>query len=104
MSQLVIVTNQEQLIEIVTDAVRRELGELVRDLKTSKEYMDEREAGDYLGFSANTLRMWRSEKTGPVYCKKGGVKYRRKDLDDWMASNRVMTSDALEIRHARYAS
>lgn len=101
MSQTVIVTTQEQLAEIVAHAMRRELGEMVRELAKTKEYMDEEEAARYLGYAPNTLRMWRSSRIGPVFCKKGGIKYRRQDLDEWMLSNRILTSDALEVRRAR---
>ena len=47
------------------------------------------EAADYLSLHAQTLRQWRSRgKVGPKSYKVGGaVKYKRADLDTWLAKN-----------------
>lgn len=96
MSQLVVIT-PEELLTIVTEAVRREVGALVRESVKSKNIMTEREAAEYVGQSPNTLRQWRSDSRGPVYLKdRRGIRYDRKDLDTWLATNRTFTS---ETRH-----
>ena len=46
------------------------------------------------GIPAGTLRNWRSAKIGPRYSKTGReVRYNRADLDTFMLSNLVLTSD-----------
>lgn len=43
-----------------------------------------------LGVSAKTLGRWRCEGSGPPYVAAGGVvRYRRTDLDAWLAENTV---------------
>jgi hypothetical protein len=46
------------------------------------------------GIPAGTLRNWRSAKIGPRYSKTGReVRYARADMDAFMMSNLVLTSD-----------
>ena len=43
------------------------------------------ETADYLGVPRQTLAMWRSHATGPVFIRVGRhIKYRRTDLDAWI--------------------
>lgn len=53
------------------------------------EYLSTREAARYTGYSPLTLRQWRHEGDGPPHCGEGRrVRYRRADLDAWLATNR----------------
>jgi len=47
---------------------------------------NERQAAKYVGVSAGTLRLWRSEGKGPRYFRAGEklVRYRKADLDAWI--------------------
>ncbi len=47
--------------------------------------MDTDSTAAYLGFSAKTLRNWRSEGDGPPYVKFGNrVRYDRRVVDRWL--------------------
>lgn len=46
--------------------------------------MDSWNAALYLGLSRKTLAMWRYEKTGPRYIKRGRIFYYKQDLDAWL--------------------
>lgn len=47
-------------------------------------------AAHYIGISVHLLNKWRSQGKGPPYYKLGGiVKYKRKDLDEWVEAQRV---------------
>jgi len=50
------------------------------------DVFNERQAAKYLGLSESTLRLWRTNRTGPTYFKAGArlVRYRRSDLDRWI--------------------
>jgi predicted DNA-binding transcriptional regulator AlpA len=55
-----------------------------------QEIDDEQAVSRYTGKSVKTLQnmRWRSE--GPPYCKLGGsVRYRKSDVDAWIAANVV---------------
>ena len=44
------------------------------------------QAAEYLSLSPNTLNRWRWSGDGPDFCRFGrAVRYRRADLDDWIA-------------------
>lgn len=60
-----------------------------RQVKGSKpSYMTTYEAADFLGFTAGTLRVWRSLGKGPSYYKVGNtVRYERDDLEAWKNAN-----------------
>lgn len=47
--------------------------------------MTTRQAAEYLGFSALTLKKWRCLGSGPRFLRIGGtaVRYRRSDLEAW---------------------
>ena len=55
------------------------------------EHMTPDELRIYLGgVSLRTLARWRCERTGPAYHKAGKrVLYRRQDVDEWLAQNRM---------------
>ncbi|WP_363317605.1 helix-turn-helix domain-containing protein [uncultured Aliiroseovarius sp.] len=55
------------------------------------KYLTAAEAASYTGLSESylaKLRMGTGPQVGPVYCRIGlrAIRYRRKDLDDWMVS------------------
>ena len=52
-----------------------------------------REAAEYLGLSKPTLERYRLTGDGPPFCKLGkSVRYRRVDLDAWLASRLVRST------------
>ena len=54
--------------------------------------LDEHRAARYLGLCVKTLRNWRSAGKGPSYIKIGRiVRYRMRDLDDFVEDNLVET-------------
>lgn len=60
-----------------------------------------KEAAAYLGLSPNTLAGWRYLNTGPTYQRLGTsrrakVRYRRADLDAWLASNTVVPDGTVQ--------
>lgn len=61
----------------------------------SERLMSRAEAAEYLGLSAHTLAIWKS--TGRVklpVVKIGGLaKYKRSDLDAFIAANRINSAD-----------
>jgi hypothetical protein len=64
----------------------------------SIDLMTTEQAARYLGVSAKSLHTWRCEGTGPVYSQhvaRGLVRYRRADIDEWLAANCIRsTSEA----------
>lgn len=63
---------------------------------TDKSVMDSKEAAQYLGFTADVLRRWRSNGTGPSYIKRqGSVRYRLQDLNSWLAKNKKETIESI---------
>lgn len=100
MSQ-VIVTTPAELSAIIAEVIRREMAALALETARPKAIMNEKEAAAYVEQSPNTLRYWRSQGRGPAYQKsKRGIRYDRKDLDAWLASNRTLTSEAPHARQA----
>ena len=60
------------------------------------EYLTTKQLAQYLGVTATTLEMWRGAGKGPSHTRIGRwVRYRRADVDGWMAANRIMTREAL---------
>jgi hypothetical protein len=47
-------------------------------------FVDPRAAAEYCGVSANTLKRWRYEGTGPRYYKPGRVLYDIADLNEFI--------------------
>ena len=60
-----------------------------QQVKGSKpSHMTTREAADFLGFTAGTLRVWRSQGKGPSYYKVGRmIRYEVDDLEAWKSAN-----------------
>lgn len=57
--------------------------------------VDDRGAAKYVGVTRATLRLWRANGEGPPFFKAGKrlVRYRRVDLDNWIAA-RTQFGDA----------
>ena len=56
----------------------------------TQDYLDPKEAADYLRSSTSTLAKLRHRGKGPAYTHIGtAIRYRRRDLDTWMASQLV---------------
>ena len=54
------------------------------------EVMTTVEAAAYVGLKKPTMERFRFLGQGPAYCKLGGaVRYRKKDLDEWLDSRLV---------------
>jgi predicted DNA-binding transcriptional regulator AlpA len=70
-----------------------ELGEAAHALPAAADrWVSEKEAAQIIGFSRRTLQSWRAERTGPPYSTPPGssaVRYRVRDLHDWMNQGRV---------------
>lgn len=60
--------------------------------------INEREAGEFLGYSIRTLQNWRVRGGGPKFVKVSArsVRYRRRDLNEWIDAHlRANTSEDL---------
>jgi predicted DNA-binding transcriptional regulator AlpA len=58
-------------------------------------YIKECEVSRITGLALQTLRNYRANGIGPVYCKIGrSVRYPLTDLLSWLEAHRVQTSDA----------
>lgn len=56
--------------------------------KVNPSYMTTRELAAFLGLSAGTLCVWRSQGKGPSYYKVGNaVRYKIDDVDAWKNAN-----------------
>ncbi len=64
--------------------------------------LKQRQAASLIGVSERTLECWRSRGGGPPFVKisRRAVRYRRKDIDQWVAE-RVQYSTSEELRPAR---
>jgi hypothetical protein len=95
MQQSIQLLTTEQVETVIGNLIRRELGCITREASIPKAVYDTREASVYLKQSEHTLRQWRSQSRGPTYLKDvSGVRYLKKDLDAWLAGNRVFTAEA----------
>ena len=91
----IVVIDTERLSELVEAAVLRAMRTIQTREAPVRRVMTEKEAAEYMRFSPNTLRQWRVEGIGPRYVKsQGSIRYRRDDIDDWLARNSKLTSDA----------
>lgn len=91
MSQ-VIVMQVEDFKRVLNESVRAAVREELQNLSTAPEVMREKEAANYLGLSANTLRQYRMQGVGPAYSKNGTiVSYAKKDLDSYLQQAKIKT-------------
>lgn len=56
-----------------------------------REYLSPAQVAELLGLSTRTLWRWRCRGTGPAWSRCGdrAVRYRRADVDAWVAAGRV---------------
>ncbi len=58
-----------------------------------QQYLNTREAAEYLGVSVSLLERYRQLREGPSFVRIGrSVRYRREDIDDFATLGRVPTS------------
>jgi len=59
-------------------------------MPVTQDYLDPKEAADYLRSSTSTLAQLRHRRKGPPYTHIGtAIRYRRADLDAWMVAQLV---------------
>ena len=64
-----------------------------------REYLNTRQAAQYLGLSKQQLELWRAKGGGPLYTKLARiVRYKRSDLDAFMAKHRVSSTSEADDR------
>jgi excisionase family DNA binding protein len=64
------------------ELIERTAAATVAALRTSRRYVNTREAAEYLGCSPKTLQNWRSSGKGPRFVRIGGkIAYDFADLD-----------------------
>lgn len=98
----IVLLSPDELQDIIKNAVADALSQARPFSPEFPKYMNEKQAGEYLGISPNTLRIWRGEKKGPIYHKiDKSVRYSREELDVWMKSRQTLTIDALEMAHGK---
>lgn len=57
---------------------------------TDNEFLDEQQVCAVLKIARSTIQQWRQRGEGPPYVKLGfRVRYRRADLDAWLAARTV---------------
>jgi|ERR1043166_7954835 predicted DNA-binding transcriptional regulator AlpA len=67
--------------------------------------LHEVQAADFLCFSARTLQGWRLNGTGPKYVRAGrAIRYRRRDLIDWIEENTVSKARSAHASEKKDAS
>ena len=82
------------LAQVTRDAAREAVREVhdeiaKRTFRVAPEYLTPEMAADYLSVSVDTLKGWRLAGTGPRLASNRHkfVRYRRADIDAWMAEN-----------------
>jgi hypothetical protein len=64
-------------------------------MEKQDRYVNDVEAAEILSSSPQTLRNWRHLRRGPAYSKRGRmVRYKVRDLLDYMAAGRIVPSEA----------
>jgi hypothetical protein len=83
---------KKRVEDAAADAVHRAAKAAVSNGQVQPEYLDTKEAAIYLGVSTQFLEIGRSKDYGPPYHQmrrngmtRGAVRYKRSDLDLWMA-------------------
>jgi hypothetical protein len=85
--------NTDQLQALADEVVRRVAVMLASQATVTPEYMNTEDTAVYLGVSPELLEQWRSQGGGPSFHKlsegkSSRVRYRRADIDAWMAPRR----------------
>jgi excisionase family DNA binding protein len=65
---------------------------------SNENALNERQASKYLGVSAGTMRLWRSEGRAPRFFRAGKlIRFRKADLDSWIEA-RLSAPATIESR------
>lgn len=91
-----------------TAAIRQqndELAELFRNsMICEKEYLSKREAALYMDATISYIDTMIRNKSVPVYAPTSNAKYlRRKDIDNFIASNKILSLEEINARAAMFA-
>lgn len=75
----------------------------VTENSDASAYLNQRDAAKHLGVSPSYLANARCRNEGPIYVKlgdgvNGRIRYRRSDLDAWMAARAVTPSRPVSAR------
>jgi excisionase family DNA binding protein len=66
---------------------------------TNGNALNERQAAKYLGVSAGTLRLWRSENRSPRYFRAGKlIRFRVRDLNEWIEQRLSAPTTTMEAK------
>jgi Helix-turn-helix domain len=78
------------LEEVIAQAAKAAVAEAIKEISPIKEWFDTYEAAAYTGFSPELFESWRHKGEGPPYSQPSRrVRYKRSDLDEWLAKHRV---------------
>ena len=86
-------------LEVSFDRICRRFDELYRRMveidahASHNGVMDVRAAAEYIGCTPGTLRTWTSKRKVPFIKVGRNVRFRRKDLDQWLDERVVYPSD-----------
>lgn len=90
-------TNSDVTVKHIYQAVQAISQLLVAQSERTKKnhLLSVEEAADYIGLARITLTRYRLNDRGPTYLRVGHkIRYRKKDLDIWLDSRAVTTSDS----------
>jgi predicted DNA-binding transcriptional regulator AlpA len=61
----------------------------------NRDFLTERQAAEYSGFSIHTLRQWRQRKTGFPWKKlrSGSIRYSKSKIDKYMVDSMELDND-----------
>lgn len=77
-----------EVIDAIADAVAQRVASQLVPQQADDEVLDTKGAAAYLKLSKQQLEIWRCRGGGPTFSKLSRrVRYRRSDLDAWLASS-----------------
>ena len=95
--QTVIVTTPEELLSLITEAVRAAGYGQQTNISDNfhKRLLAPKDVEKEFGIHQKTLAYWRQESIGPAYTSFGRrIFYERAVLEEYIASGRIQTSDS----------
>jgi predicted DNA-binding transcriptional regulator AlpA len=70
--------------------MRPQPSSILHDPQSGDELLTDAQIAEEKGLKRRTLQKWRGEGKGPPFVKlEGLVRYRRRDLDRWIAESRI---------------
>ena len=94
-NRAVIVATPQELHSLIKGAVLDAFSSAEKNIRKTRDILDEKQAAEYLGKKPGTLRQWRSDCKGPSYHKKGRqIMYKKTDLDAWLEAGRTFTVES----------